>query len=69
MILLKKNIFYIFLIFFIFACSSIPKNTANSCSIFYEKYMWYKHVKNTDAKWGVPIYIQLAGIKKESNFN
>ena len=69
MILSKKNILYIFLIFFIFACSSIPKNTADGCSIFYEKYFWYKHAKKTEKKWGVPIYIQLAIIKTESDFN
>ena len=69
MILSKKNILYIFLIFFISACSSIPKNTADICSIFSEKYLWYKHAYKVEKKWGVPIYIQLAIIKKESNFH
>ena len=55
--------------FLISACSSIPKNTADGCSIFYEKYFWYKHTKKTEKKWGVPIYIQLAIIKTESDFN
>jgi len=55
--------------FFISACSSIPKNTADSCSIFSEKYLWYKHAKKTEKKWGTPIYIQLAFIKMESDFN
>ena len=31
--------------------------------------MWYKHAKKAEIKWKVPIYIQLAIIKKESNFN
>ena len=31
--------------------------------------MWYKHAKASYKKWGVPIYIQLAFIKKESDFN
>ena len=69
MILSKKNILYIFLIFFISACSSIPKNTADVCSIFSERYLWYKHAYRVEKKWGVPIHIQLAIIKKESNFN
>ena len=69
MILSKKNILYIFLIFFISACSSIPKNTADICSIFSERYLWYKHAYRVEKKWGVPIHIQLAIIKKESNFN
>ena len=54
---------------FISACSSIPKNTSNSCSIFNERYLWYKHAKKTEQKWGTPIYIQLAIIKMESDFD
>ncbi len=59
----------IFIFLFISACSSIPKNTSNSCSIFNERYLWYKHTKKTEQKWGTPIYIQLAIIKMESDFD
>ena len=65
----KLNFFSILLIFFISACSSIPKNTSDSCSIFDERYLWYKHVKKTEKKWGTPIHIQLAIIKMESDFD
>ena len=64
-----KNIFLVSLIFLIFACSSIPQNTSNSCSIFNERYLWYKYAKKTEQKWGTPIYIQLAIIKMESDFD
>ena len=64
-----KNIFLVLLIFIISACSSVPKNTSNSCSIFNEKYLWYKHTKKTEKKWGTPIYVQLAIIKMESDFD
>ena len=64
-----RNIFLFSIFFLILACSSIPQNTANSCSIFNEKYLWYKHVKNTEKKWGTPIYLQLAIIKMESGFD
>ena len=64
-----SNIFLAFLILFISACSSVPKNTSNSCSIFNERYLWYKHTKKTEEKWGTPIYIQLAIIKMESDFD
>ena len=53
----------------LFGCSSIPSNTTNSCSIFDEKYLWYKHSKKVEKKWGTPIYIQLAIIKMESDFD
>jgi len=59
----------ILLLLLISTCSSIPKNTSNSCSIFNEKYLWYKHVKKTEEKWGTPIYVQLAIIKMESDFD
>ena len=50
-------------------CSSVPKNTADGCSIFSERYLWYKHAKKTELKWGTPIYVQLAIIKMESDFD
>ena len=68
MIHLKKIILFIILII-LTGCSSIPKNTQNSCAIFEERYLWYKHTKKTEKKWGVPVYIQLAFVKKESDFN
>ena len=57
------------IILFFYGCSSIPKNTQNSCAIFEERYLWYKHSKKSYERWGVPIHIQLAFIKKESSFN
>ena len=66
--LIKKSLI-LFIIFFLSACSSIPKNASNSCSIFEEKYLWYKHAKKTEKKWGTPIYLQLAIIKMESSFD
>ena len=64
-----RNYFLILSIIFITSCSSIPQNTSNSCSIFNERYLWYKHAKKTEQKWGTPIYIQLAIIKMESDFD
>ena len=64
-----SSLVVIIFFFFISACSSIPKNTADGCSIFSERYLWYKHAKKTEKKWGTPIYIQLAFIKMESDFD
>ena len=61
--------FLILFLFFISACSSIPQNTSSSCQIFDERYLWYKHSKKVEKKWGTPIYIQLAIIKMESDFD
>jgi len=68
--MLKNKNNFLFLIFFIIlSCSSIPKNTTDGCSIFSERYLWYKHAKKTEKKWGTPIYLQLAIIKTESDFD
>ena len=66
--ILKINYLFI-LVILISSCSSIHKNTSNSCSIFNERYLWYKYAKKTEEKWGTPIYIQLAIIKMESDFD
>ena len=64
-----KNKILLFIVFLLSSCSSIPSNISNSCSIFDERYLWYKHVKKTQQKWGTPIYLQLAIIKMESGFD
>jgi hypothetical protein len=69
---LSQNLSSLVVIIFFFlvsACSSIPKNTSDGCSIFSERYLWYKHAKKAEKKWGTPIYIQLAFIKMESDFD
>jgi len=65
----KNKLLLTFIFFLISACSSIPKNTSDSCSIFNERYLWYKYTKKTEKKWGTPIYLQLAIIKMESDFD
>ena len=66
--ILKIN-FLLILLSIISACSSIPSNTSNSCSILNERYLWFKHVNKTKKKWGTPVYLQLAIIKMESDFD
>ena len=62
--------FLYFLIFsFLVSCSSIPKNTQDACSIFSERYLWYKYVKNSSEKYGAPVHIILAFVNKESGFD
>ena len=64
-----NKILIISIFFVLTACSSIPKNTQNSCAIFEERYLWYKHAKASYEKWGAPIHLQLAFVKKESDFD
>ena len=64
-----KNNFILISFVLIIGCSSIPKNTSDSCSIFNERYLWYKYAKKSEKKWGTPIHLQLAIIKIESGFD
>ena len=64
-----NRIFLILSLLSFSACSSIPSNTADGCSIFSERYLWYKFAKKAEKKWGTPIYIQLAIIRMESDFD
>ena len=65
-----KKIFFLIFFLILTSCSSIPKSgTTDACSIFSERYLWYKHAKKAEQKWGTPIYLQLAIIKMESDFD
>ena len=66
--ILNKNLIYFIIFFFAASCSSIPKHPQNACKIFGENYLWYKSIKKSSEKYGVPIHIILAFINKESGF-
>ena len=65
----KINKFIFVLLFFLTACSSVPKYPSNACKIFGERYLWYKHAKKSSETYGAPIHIILAFVNKESGFN
>ena len=56
------------LLFFITACSSVPKYPQNACKIFGQNYLWYKSIKKSSEIYDVPIHIILAFVNKESGF-
>ena len=67
--ILNKNFIYFIIFFFFISCTSVPKHPANACKIFGEKYLWYKHAKNSSEKYGAPVHTILAFVNKESGFN
>ena len=67
--ILKNNLIYFFIFLFLASCSSIPKHPTNACKIFSEKYLWYKHIKQSSETYGAPVHIILAFVNKESGFN
>ena len=67
--ILKNNLIYFVIFFFVVSCSSVPKYPNNACKIFGQKYLWYKHTKKSSEIYGVPVHIILAFVNKESGFN
>ena len=65
----KINNFLLVLLFFLNACSSVPKHPQNACKIFGQNYLWYKSTKKSSETYGAPIHIILAFVNKESGFN
>jgi len=51
------------------ACSTVPENTANLCSIFEENGNWYDGAKKAEARWGTSIPVAMAFIRVESGYN
>tara|TARA_B100001996_G_C18493934_1_gene528746 strand:+ start:142 stop:750 length:609 start_codon:yes stop_codon:yes gene_type:complete len=65
----KINKFIFVILFFLTACSTVPKYPQNACKIFGQNYLWYKSIKKSSKTYDVPIYIILAFVNKESSFN
>lgn len=68
----KKNFAPILLFVFTIASCALhtppPDNPDNICSVFREKTKWYSMAKRAEKRWGVPIYVMMAIMHKESHF-
>ena len=61
----------LFIVTFLFSlqgCVSAPTYAGNACSIFDEKYFWFKAAKKSSKKWNVPIATLMSIINQESAF-
>lgn len=47
---------------------SAPRDLENACSIVRERPEYYRAMKATERKWGVPVHVQMATIHQESKF-
>ena len=45
-----------------------PSRVDNVCHIFYGETDWYEAAKNSNEKWGTPIWVMMAIMKQESHF-
>lgn len=64
-----RIIFLLITGFLLVACFSTPPiKVSNICDVLDEEVSWYKAVKKSEKKWGVPKSLQLAFINQESRF-
>ena len=47
---------------------SAPRQLDNACAIVAERPAYYRAMKATERKWGIPIHVQMAAIHQESKF-
>ena len=47
---------------------SAPRNMDDACDILRQRPAYYKAMKVTERKWGVPVHVQMAAIYQESKF-
>lgn len=47
---------------------SAPRNLDNACALLSERPTYYRAMKATERRWGVPIHVQMATIHQESKF-
>lgn len=48
---------------------SPPRNLNDACSIVSQRPNYYRAMKKTERKWGVPVHVQMATIHQESKFD
>ncbi len=47
---------------------SAPRNLDNACAILDQRPTYFRAMKATERKWGIPVYVQMAAIYQESKF-
>lgn len=45
-----------------------PRNLDNACAIVAERPAYFRAMKATERKWGIPVHVQMASIHQESKF-
>lgn len=49
--------------------TSPPRNLQDACSIASERPTYFRAMQRTEAKWGIPVHVQMATIYQESKFD
>ena len=47
---------------------SAPRNLDNACAILAERPQYFRAMKDTERRWGIPVHVQMATFHQESKF-
>ena len=47
---------------------SAPRNLDNACAIIDERPQYFRAMKDTERRWGIPVHVQMATFHQESKF-
>lgn len=47
---------------------SAPRDLENACSIAAERPQYYRAMKASERRWGIPVHVQMAAVHQESKF-
>ncbi len=50
------------------ACAGPPQDTADICVVFGERPRWYRDAVAATERWGMPVHVQMAIMRQESDF-
>jgi len=65
-----RSVIFMFFVLLLSACvSSPPSDINNICHIFKQYPKWYTDAKDVEARWKVPVPVQMAIIHQESKFD
>ena len=65
----RHILFAIALVFLVSGCvTPTPRRQGNICSIFDQQPDWYDYARASERRWGTPVHVLMAFVKKESSF-
>ena len=65
----RHLLFAIALVFLVSGCvTPTPRRQGNICEIFEQQPDWYDYARASEKRWGTPVHVLMAFVKKESSF-
>jgi hypothetical protein len=62
------RLFALFGFLLLAACTSVPSDINNVCNVFENDDDWYHHARAAEKRWGAPVPVMMAIMRRESGF-